>query len=252
MNPDAYVQMAETESRHWWFVARRILLSSIISRMGLPLNIRILEVGAGTGGNLEMLSRFGHVSAMEMDGTARAIAKKKTRGCFDIRSGSCPSSIPFPEAAFDLICLFDVLEHIEEDVASLTALKRLLTPQGRILLTVPAYQWLWSEHDEFLHHKRRYLASDLRERIEGAGLQIEKLSYFNTLLFPLAVIARAKDRLFNAASASGTSIPVAPINKFFYLVFSAERFLLRMFSLPFGVSLYAIVHTQRSPVSADE
>lgn len=245
MNPDAYLQMADTESRHWWFMARRVVLASIIRQLNLSPDARILEIGSGTGGNLEMLSNFGHVSAMEMDTKARSIAIEKTASRFEIRAGACPSEIPFPGDEFDLICLFDVLEHIEEDIASLRALKELLAPGGHILITVPAYQWLWSEHDEFLHHKRRYSASGLKEKTKGAGLQIEKMSYFNTLLFPLAVIARVKDRLFNAASASGTLIPIAPLNKFFYTIFSAERFLLRMFSLPFGVSLYTIARPRR-------
>jgi SAM-dependent methyltransferase len=246
MNPDAYLEMAKTESRHWWFSARRVLLSTIISGMKLPSDARILEIGSGTGGNLEMLSGFGRVSAIEMNATARSIAKEKTGDRFDIHEGFCPTSIPFSDDKFDLICLFDVLEHIEEDVASLAAIKKLLAPGGRVLITVPAYQWLWSPHDEFLHHKRRYSAPVLRKRILTAGLQIERMSYFNTLLFPLAVAVRFKDRLFTASSASGTGIPPAPLNAFLYKIFSTERYLVRMSSLPFGVSLFAVLHSTSS------
>lgn len=244
MNPNAYLDMADTEACHWWFSARRVLLSSIISRLTLPSNARILEIGSGTGGNLEMLSAFGRVSALEMDETARSIANKKTLDHFDIRAGYCPTDIPFANEEFDLICLFDVLEHIEEDFASLVAIKKLLADGGWILVTVPAYQWLWSKHDEFLHHKRRYSASDLREKIITAGLRAEKISYFNTLLFPLAVSARFKDRLLKAPSASGIEVPADPLNALLYRIFSAERYLLEKLSLPFGVSLLAILRAE--------
>lgn len=244
MDPNAYLEMADTESRHWWFLARRVLLSSIISRLTLPSDARILEIGSGTGGNLKMLSAFGQVTALEMDATARSIANKKTFDQFDIRAGFCPTDIPFTNEKFDLVCLFDVLEHIEEDFTTLVALKNLVADGGKILLTVPAYQWLWSRHDEFLHHKRRYSAPDLRKKLVAAGLRVDKISYFNTLLFPLAVTARFKDRLLGAASASGSGIPADPLNDLLYRIFSAERYLLEKLSLPFGVSLLAILHPE--------
>jgi SAM-dependent methyltransferase len=244
MDPNAYLEMADTESRHWWFLGRRVLLSSVIHRLALPRNARILEIGSGTGGNLEMLSAFGRVSALEMDATARSIAHKKTLDRFDIRAGFCPTDIPFSDEKFDLICLFDVLEHIEEDFSTLVALKTLIADRGSILVTVPAYQWLWSRHDEFLHHKRRYSAQELRQKIASAGLRIDKISYFNTLLFPLAVVARLKDRLLGATSASGAAIPADPLNSLLYKIFSAERHLLDRASLPFGVSLLAVLRAE--------
>ena len=158
--------------------------------------------------------------------------------------GFCPTDIPFSDEKFDLICLFDVLEHIEEDFSTLVALHTLIADGGNILVTVPAYQWLWSRHDEFLHHKRRYSAQQLRQKIAAAGLRIDKISYFNTLLFPLAVVARFKDRLMGAASASGSAIPADPLNSLLYKIFSAERHLLGKASLPFGVSLLAVLHAE--------
>lgn len=241
MNPAAYLEMAETESRHWWFLGRRAILSSMITSLDLPKKPQILEVGCGTGGNLEMLGKFGKVSAIEMNATARAIASTKTHNLYNIRAGHCPDEIPFDDQRFDLICMFDVLEHIEQDTETLIAIKQLLTKNGLILMTVPAYQWLYGAHDEFLHHKRRYSATQLRKIFVGAGFQPVRISYFNTFLFPLAVMVRVKDKLLGASTATGTSVPPAPINIIFGTLFGAERYLLKHFNLPFGVSLLCVL-----------
>lgn len=193
-----------------------------------------------------MLSAFGQVSAMEMDATARSIAMEKTGGHFDIRPGSCPADIPFAGGKFDLICLFDVLEHIDRDVETLIAIKGLLAKGGRVLLTVPAYRWLWSAHDVFHHHKRRYCAGELRQKTTASGLRPVKISYFNTILFPLAVIVRLKEKLFGSASSSGSGIPPATINQFLTTIFGGERFLLGKFNLPFGLSLLGVLQSEQA------
>lgn len=241
MNPSAYLEMAETEANHWWFVGRRAIVSGVIGNLGLRQNAKILEVGCGTGGNLEMLAKFGRVSAFEMDATARAICSESTNNLYDIREGCCPDQTPFANQHFDLICLLDVLEHIDKDVETLIALKPMLAKHGRILITVPAYQWLWSAHDEFLHHKRRYSATRLRKTMVAAGLRPVKLSYFNTILFPLAAIVRLTGKLLGNSAATGTSVPPTLINKCFSTFFGAERFLLGRFNLPFGVSLLCVL-----------
>ncbi|WP_108683742.1 bifunctional 2-polyprenyl-6-hydroxyphenol methylase/3-demethylubiquinol 3-O-methyltransferase UbiG [Methyloceanibacter sp. wino2] len=236
MEPDAYVELARTEDRHWWFVARREILSSQIERLGLPGSARILEIGSGTGGNLRMLSRHGRVCGMEMDGTARELAVSKTGAEFDIRPGACPNEVPYVGDTFDLVCLFDVLEHIEEDSATLEVVRGLLADRGHVLVSVPAYQWMWSAHDEFLHHKRRYTAPELAEKLRGASLSVDRITYFNTLLFPFAVAARFASR----GRSPGTGIPSDAINSALRQVFSSERRLLQSFDLPFGLSLLAI------------
>ena len=241
MNPAAYLEMAETESKHWWFHARRVILSQMIDSLNLPQNAQILEVGCGTGGNLEMLGKFGNISAVEMDETARDIAVRKTRGCYEIRTGYCPDNIQFSNQRFDLICMFDVLEHIDQDVETLVSIKKLLKHNGRILITVPAYQWLYGAHDKFLHHKRRYTANQLQRKIEMADLRKVRISYFNAILFPLAVIVRLKDKLLCNDSASGTKVPPVIINNILRNLFASERFLLSRINLPLGVSLMAIL-----------
>lgn len=241
MNPEAYLDMAATEERHWWFVARRRILADLIGRMGLPQDAEILEVGCGTGGNLALLGRFGRVFAVEMDATARAIAEQKTDHRFEIRPGRCPDAMPFLDRRFDLICLFDVLEHIEEDTASLRMLGARLKENGRILLTVPALPWLWSPHDEYLHHHRRYSRRALVEAITEGGYRVERLSFFNTLLSPLAVVSRIIDKLADSDKASGTVVPNPLVNRSLQSLFASERFLLRHFNLPFGISLIAVL-----------
>lgn len=241
MSPDAYLEMAETESRHWWFCGRRQILTRVLACLGLAKTSRILEIGSGTGGNLAMLAQFGTVSALEMDDTARALAAEKTGGAFDIRAGHCPDQIPFTGEQFNLICLFDVLEHIPDDAATLATLPGLLAPGGKVVLTVPAYRWLWGAHDVYLHHQRRYSASELKQKIAAAGFELETFSYFNTLLFPLAALVRLKERLVGNQQASGGAIPAEPINGVLKHVFALERYLLPSIKLPFGVSLLAVL-----------
>src|SRR6266702_2469703 len=241
MSPDAYLQVAETEAEHWWFRGRRDVLRSILRRLALLSRARVLEVGSGTGGNLDMLAEFGSVSGIEMDETARMLTAKSTGERFDIRAGRCPDDLPFHGERFDLVCFFDCLEHIADDVGSLKRVREVLTAGGKVVVTVPAYQWLWSAHDVHLHHHRRYSRATLAACADEAGYRIERITYFNTLLLPLAIAVRFVDRLFRRGGSSGDSTPASALNALLYRIFSAERHWVSHGALPCGVSLLAVL-----------
>lgn len=160
MDPKLYQQMAALEDKHWWFVARRKILDKVIAQLNLPDKAEIFEAGCGSGGNLAMLARHGQVYAMELDDVARSFALR--RQLAKISSGRLPDDIPYEERSFDLIVLLDVLEHLDEDAATLLALRSQLKSEGWLLITVPAYAFLWSQHDVSNHHKRRYVMRQLQ------------------------------------------------------------------------------------------
>ncbi len=241
MSPDAYLQVAETEAEHWWFRGRRDVLRSILRRLALLSRARVLEVGSGTGGNLETLAEFGSVSEIEMDETARRLTAKSNGERFDIRAGHCPDDLPFDVERFDLICFFDCLEHIADDVGSLARMRTILAPDGKIVVTVPAYQWLWSAHDVFLQHHRRYSRATPTACADEAGYRIERITYFNTLLLPLAIAVRFIDRLLKRDRSSGDATPSGVLNTLLYRIFSAERHWVSHGALPCGVSLLAVL-----------
>ena len=234
-----YDRMAELDQRHWWYRARREILADLIRRrIELPQDAKILEIGCGTGHNLEMHGRFGTVDAIEIDDAAREVAARRLGR--PVMKAPLPRLTGIPEATYDLVAILDVLEHVEGDRAALAAMATKLRPGGHILITVPAHPWMWSAHDVVNHHQRRYTRRTLRAAVESAGLKIEMMSWFNSLLFPLAASARIVGRL-TGKEDSDDKLPPAPINALFERVFGLERYALGRLPLPPGVSLAAIV-----------
>ena len=208
-----------------------------------PEGARILEIGCGTGHNLDMLGRFGTVDAVEMDDAARAVASERLGR--PARMATLPELQDVERTAYDLIALLDVLEHVEEDLASLASIAERLRPGGKLLLTVPAHPWMWSAHDVVNHHKRRYTRKGFRRVVEESGLKVELLSYFNSLLFPLAAAARVAGRLIGKEDGDD-KLPPEAINKALEFLFGLERYAIGRVPFPPGVSLVAIA----SPLSA--
>lgn len=238
MEPEVYQRMAALENRHWWFRGRRRILRAMLRRYAPAKRpLEILEAGAGTGGNLALLGQFGRVSAFEPDPDAAAHAR---RSGINVRAGSLPDDHPFNDKSFDLITLFDVLEHVEHDRESLASMARLLKPGGRLMLTVPAMPILWGPHDEHHLHFRRYRKSGLNKKLTTAGFRLVRTGYYNFWLFPFVFLVRLLKRARRSTRTDEAACPPPPVNSLLENVFASERFLLPWLSFPFGVSLWAV------------
>ena len=247
MDSAVYTRMDLLEAEHWWFKARRGIIRATISRLlPVPGNAKILEAGCGTGGNLEMLSEFGTVDAFEYDENAREISNLKSG--LSVPFGALPDKIPFESEKYDLIGLFDVLEHIEDDCEAIRALGDHLAVDGALLVTVPAFQWLWSKHDVTHHHFRRYTKSSLRSVAKEAGLEVTECGYFNSFLLPLAVAMRILKRLLRS-NAPDDAMPSAGVNNLLYRIFSSERHIIGKIPMLAGLSVYAVIRKPEEPVA---
>lgn len=239
MEAQVFERMAELDSTHWWFVARRDILEELIRRVVRPPEgARILEVGCGTGHNLAMLSKFGMVEATELDPTARTLAANRLGRA--VEPAALPDLSAYPASHFDLVAMLDVLEHVSDPDGSLEAIRERLKPGGKLLVTVPANPWMWSAHDVAHHHHRRYRKAELAAAAREAGFAIDLLSPFNTLLFPLIAAARIAGKVTGRDSADD-AMPPRPVNTILRSVFGAEAGLIGRVPLPVGVSLVAVL-----------
>ena len=236
MDPGYAAVHAEQDRGHWWFIGRRAVLLAEMARWLPRRRCRVAELGCGSGGLLEALGRFGSAVGVEADPALLETARQRGLDC---RLGSLPSDVPLPSGEWDAVCLFDVLEHLDDESAALGACRRLLASDGLLFVAVPAYAWLWSRHDELLGHRRRYTAPRLRRVVEAAGLLVERVSYFNALLAAPIIAVRLLRRALRR-DGHDLSRPPAPLNHLLAAVFSAESRLLRRRSLPFGVSLLLV------------
>lgn len=245
MKESFYAEYFRIEDRHWWFVGRRRIIFAVLDAHLAPAadgrTPRVLDMGCGTGTMLGHLQRLGEVEGVDAD--EQAVRYCHTRGHARVQLLES-DALPFPDDSFDLLTALDVLEHIEDDHRALEEVARVLRPGGVFLATVPAYPWMWGAQDEISHHYRRYTRRELERRILGAGLGLERLTHFNTILFaPIAAVRLAR-RLRPPEGEPRSDFQVTggkgAANRLLASVFSTEAGWLRTRDLPFGVSLLAL------------
>jgi SAM-dependent methyltransferase len=238
----AYQEHYEVEDRHWWFRGRWAVIEALLARTPLPPRPRILDAGCGTGGNLQRYARIGDVSGV--DPSLEAVRFCHGRGLTSVEQAGL-EDLPFEDKSFDLISATDVLEHIAAEQDALRELWRVAAPGAALLLTVPAYMWLWSEWDESLHHQRRYTRPRLRRAVEQAGWEPRIASYFNSLLLPPIALARRLPRRSGNNKAGFDGTPAA-LDRLLSLPMRLEARLIRAgVSLPAGVSVGIVCRKPR-------
>lgn len=239
MHEHEYEAMFGLEDVYWWFIARRELAVELLRReLGGRHDARILDVGCGTGSNLEAFSKLGRATGIDMSPEALAFCRK--RGVDSVTFAEI-ERLPFADATFDVVTAMDVLEHTDDDLLALQELRRVCKPGGLLLATVPAYGFLWSEHDEALKHRRRYTAHELRNKLTVTDFAVERTSYFITSLFLPILLMRIHQGLFKKSTHPQTSIQLLPpwLNRTLVGLLAVERRLHRRINLPFGVSIVA-------------
>lgn len=238
MESGMYKEMAELEGSHWWFQGRRAVVLDLLARY-VPKG-RLLDIGLGTGFNAKLFKDRGYdVEGVEPAPEGVAFAKTIVPN-LQVIQASFPSSL-IPSDTYDVVALLDVVEHLEDDAAALKDVSRILTRGGVAIITVPAFRFLWTTHDERAHHFRRYRKSQLNAILKGADLEPVVLSYYNFLLFPLIMFARLLGKLRKESKKSDFDKTPRFLSSILAAVFGSERYLLRFLTLPFGVSLVALV-----------
>jgi len=236
-----YEEWNRIETRHWWFVGRGSLFVRMLGRYLGEVPRRVLDVGCGTGSNVLRLGRFGRVVGLDPSGEALSYCRDRLAGRGAL-TGGVMSSLPFGASSFDLVTAFDVLEHDADPAACVREVHRVLAPGGWFFASVPAYRFMWGDHDRVAHHYRRYRRAEVEELVAGAGFEVVRLTYLNSVLFPIAFVFRQLKNLVGRVVAHeprsdfGTTAP-ALLNGALRRVFEAEGPLLDHVDLPFGLSI---------------
>jgi SAM-dependent methyltransferase len=236
MQQHTYEIMNRVEDSHWWFVGRRLILESFLQdiikklKPGIP---RILDVGCGTGANLEMLSKFGAAEGVDVSDDALEFCRQK--GLW-VHKGLA-EQLPFTDESIDIVTALDVVEHLDDDVAGLKEMHRVLKKDGRTLIFVPAFMWLWGVQDDISNHRIRYTKRQIVERLEKAGFEIERATYANWTFFAPILAGRVLMKVTGIKPESENNVNISALNGILGKLFGAERFWLKRANFPFGVSI---------------
>jgi SAM-dependent methyltransferase len=241
MQQHTYAIMDEVEGSHWWFVGRRAILESFLKPIAEKIRnpqsaIRILDVGCGTGANIEMLSAYGEAEGVDVSDDALEFCRQKG---LRVQKGLA-ESLPYADESFDLTTALDVVEHLDDDIAGLKEMYRVTKIGGYSLIFVPAFMWLWGVQDDISHHRIRYNGSQIVERLQAAGYTVQRATYANWTFFAPILAGRTLMKLTGIKPESENNVNVSALNRPFGWLFGAERFWLRNFNFPFGVSIVVV------------
>ncbi len=233
--------MLEVDEHHWWYRGRRDIICAELDGLTLARGARVLDAGCGSGRTLDELQRYGEVHGIELDAVAAQAAR--ARGTGEVVIGRL-EQLPWASATFDLITCLDVIEHTPDDRVTFAELRRVCRQGGWLLVTVPAYQWLWSLHDEANHHYRRYTRATLRAAAQAAGWRLERMTSFNSVLLAPAAAVRLAQRSRRPHNGYTPQIRLGPawLNTVLEQPLRLEaRWLGRGRTLPAGLSLLALM-----------
>ncbi|HKO97207.1 MAG TPA: class I SAM-dependent methyltransferase [Pyrinomonadaceae bacterium] len=247
MQQHMYAIMRRVEENHWWYRGRRKIIRSFVEAISRAksgsLNpnsksvFEVLDVGCGTGANLEMLSEFSVPAGVDI--SAEAVSYCHARGFPHVKNGAA-ETLPFDADSFDLVTALDVVEHLDDDVATLKEMRRVVKPDGRILLFVPAFMFLWGVQDDVSNHRRRYTIAEIKRAVVEAGFEVERASYVNISFFFPTLLGRLIMRVTGIRPASEANINIEALNGVLGSILGAESALLRHMNLPFGVSIVCV------------
>jgi len=240
MMEHTYPILFRVEQSHWWHTGRRTILASFVAeicRQVTDRRPRILDVGCGTGANLLMLSKYGDAEGVDVSEDALAFCRE--RGLQNVKLGA-GEELPYEGGTFDLVTAFDVVEHMDDDLAGVKEMRRVLRPGGRVLIFVPAFMFLWGLQDDVSNHRRRYRMSELRRVLEQAGFEVERTSYANITFFLPILLIRKLMRLTGMKASTENNINVTALNGVLGRMLAAESWVLKYMNLPFGVSALCV------------
>ena len=240
MQSHHYPILYQVEETHWWYLGRRRIIQSLVEKICKTLNNpnpRILDVGCGTGANLKMLAAFGRAEGVDI--SQQAVDFCHERGLDSVKLGAI-EHLPYEDGSVDLVTALDVVEHLDDDVAGLREMRRVLRRDGRILLFVPAFMFLWGVQDDVSNHRRRYTLPGLLKAVEAAGFAVEWSSYANISFFLPVLLVRSVMRWLGLRAATEYGINISVMNGPFSRLFAAERFVFKRGKIPFGVSAVCI------------